>query len=217
MRISLVLASLVALTSAYAAPAGAQNVEGTVQLGLTTDLVSYSKQTLTYDDSDADLETEVTRWGLREGIALEIGYGVSDMIVVGAMASLGGVSQTIDAGGSEGEVSSFSAAIGPKIDFILSPDSNIRPLIGAVIALATSTADSGGPETSILGFEIGARLGMHCFATEGFSITPALAIGYASGSGEIELDTGGIVGTRSVDISASGFKVGLQLGISGWI
>ena len=200
-------------TLAFATTATAQDIEGRFQLGLSTDLVSYTDATLTNDDNDQDADMTTTRWGIRENVLLELGYGVSDMIVIGAMATLGGASQTIDTGAADDEESSeFTAVIGPKIDIVLSPGSTVRPFLGAVIAFATTTGETvGGAETTITGFELGGRLGFHWFAAEGFSVAPALAFVYASGSGEVDL------GTTNVDISMSGIEVALMLGASGWI
>ena len=193
--------------------ATAQDIEGHVQLGLSTDLVSYTDATLTNDDNDQDVDMTTTRWGIRESVLLELGYAVSDMIVVGAMATLGGASQTIDTGAADEEESSeFTAVIGPKIDIVLSPGSTVRPYLGAVIAFATTTGETvGGAETTVTGFELGGRLGLHWFAAEGFSVAPSLAFIYAGGSGEIDL------GTTNVDISMSGIEVALMLGATGWL
>jgi hypothetical protein len=198
---------------AFTTTAAAQDIEGRFQLGLSTDLVSYTDATLTNDDNDEDVDITTTRWGIRESVLLELGYGVSEMIVIGAMATLGGASQTIDTGAADDDESSeFTAVIGPKIDVVLSPGSTVRPFVGAAIAFATTTGEVvGGAETTITGFELGGRLGLHWFAAEGFSVAPSLAFIYASGSGEIDL------GPMNVDISMSGIDVALMLGASGWL
>jgi hypothetical protein len=202
-----------AVMLAFTTTASAQDIDGRFQFGLSTDLVSYTDATLTNDDNDQEVDMTTTRWGVRESVLLELGYGVSDVIVVGAMATLGGASQTIDTGAADDEESSeFTAVIGPKLDVVLSPGSTVRPFLGAVIAFATTTGETvGGAETTITGFELGGRVGVHWFAAEGFSVAPSLAFIYASGSGEIDL------GPSNVDLSMSGIEVALMLGASGWL
>lgn len=206
------LASLVALTSAYSAPAAAQQIEGAVQLALSTDLVSYTSVTLTEEDSDVDRDTTVTQWGIRDGAMLELGYGVTEMIVVGASLALGGISTKVDVGENDGESNNFMAAIGPKIDFVLTPGATVRPFLGAGIAFVTTTEEIvDGAEATLTGFQLSGRLGAQCFAADGFSISPALAFSYSSGSGDVSVDT------ESADISMSGIQVALQVGMNGWI
>jgi hypothetical protein len=196
--------------------AAAQSIQGAVQLGLTTPLVSYTSQTTTNDDTDAEVDITQTNWGIREEVALELGYGLSELIVLGAVATLGGTSQTIklDSVDDEQDGSTFSASVGPKLDVVLSPGSEVRPFVGAWVALgATSSESEGGTETSMLGVQLYGRLGLHWFATETFSVSPSLAIGYSTLSGDVQSDNGG----NSVDVSTSGIHIALLVGVAGWM
>jgi hypothetical protein len=209
----IVMLSLVASLS-FASGAAAQATEGAFQLALSTDLVSYSSVSLEADEFDDDLETKTTRWGLRDQVEIELGYGVGELVVIGAFVTLGGASQELEEGDESREASELTAAIGPKVDVLLSPGAAVRPLVSAYVGFATSSQEVvGGLEQSITGFELGARLGLHWFATEGFSLMPAAMFSYASGSGDIEADGS----PESIDISSSGFQIALMLGASGWI
>jgi hypothetical protein len=194
--------------------AAAQEVQDRFQLALSTDLVSYNSVTLESDLFDDDVKQSNTKWGVHRSVLLELGYGVSDMIVVGAFATLGGVSQSTEQGDEESEVSDFVAMIGPKIDVLLSQGNDVRPFLGAMIALVhQSESVEDGPETSMTGFNVGARLGLHWFASAGFSLMPAVMFAYTSVSGEVEIEDS----TEAPEISQSGFMIGLMLGASGWI
>lgn len=210
------LVSAFACLLALTATAAAQNIEGKVQLGLSTPLIAYTSQTSTNEDNDAEVDLTQTDWGIREQVMLELGYGLSDMIVLGAVAMIGGTSQTIKVDGvdDEQESSAFAASVGPKLDIVLSSGSKVRPFVGAWVALATVSSESpGGTESSMTGAQLFGRLGLHWFAAETFALSPSLAIGYSTLSGDVQSDDGG----RSVDISTSGFNVSLLVGVAGWM
>jgi hypothetical protein len=208
----LVLAFILALTTT----AAAQDIEGRAQLGLTTPIIAYTSQTVTNDDNDVDADVTQTSWGIRENVTLELGYGLSELIVLGAIATIGGTSQTYEVDGvdDEQESSELSVSIGPKLDLVFSPGSDVRPFVGAVVGLAmTSTESPGGTETSMAGPQLLGRLGLHWFAKDSFSLSPSLAFGYSSMSGEVESDDG----SQSVDVSGSAFSISLLIGVAGWI
>jgi hypothetical protein len=198
----------------FTTSAAAQDIQDRFQLALSTDLVTYNSVTFESDLFDDDLEQNTTKWGVHRSVLLELGYGVSEMIVVGAIVTLGGTSQSVEQGDDESEVSDFVAVVGPKIDLLLSQGSDVRPFLGAFIALAhQSDSVEDGAETSMTGFNIGARLGLHCFASTGFSVMPAVMFAYGNVSGEMEIDGS----SETPEISQSGFSLALMLGASGWI
>lgn len=212
-QLCLVLVS-VTLAAVLATSAAAQDIQDRFQLQLSTDLVSYNSVTTESDVFDDDVKQSTTKWGVHRNVLLELGYGVSDMIVVGAFVTLGGTSQTVEQGEDEGEASDFVAVVGPKIDVLLSQGNDVRPFLGAMVALAhQSDSIEDGAETSMTGFNIGARLGLHWFASDGFSLVPAVMFAYGSLSGEVEIEGG----SETPEVSQSGFMLGLMLGASGWI
>src|SRR5688500_14077228 len=99
-----------------AVPARAQLIDEAFQLGLSTSLFSYSDITLESDATGTEVGTKVTRWGIRDSVGLELGYGLNDMLVLGAVVILGGASQTIEPPvGAEEESSEFAVQVGPKL------------------------------------------------------------------------------------------------------
>jgi hypothetical protein len=210
-RSALVLA-LVPLALLAARPASAQFTEGRVQLGLGTALFSYTSGSVEADDSGTEVDTSVIQWGIRNGVTSEVAYGITDTLVLGAFLTLGGISQTVEPmGAAEIESSEFQVAVGPKLDIVFSPGQEVRPFIGFAAGLASESSESGMIETSVLGFQLIGALGLRWFAADGFSLDPALQIGWGLASGE----TG--PAAAPVDINASAFNVGLRLAVSGWI
>jgi hypothetical protein len=53
---------------------------------------------------------------------------------------------------------------------------------------------------------------LRCFLFDGFSIDPALVVGFRIGSG-----TTSPAGAADIDYSVSGFRVGLSVSMSGWL
>jgi hypothetical protein len=94
----------VGLVSLISITAKAQTVAGALQLGLGTSIVRYSSTTYTQTiptagagnvDHSADMTD--TTWGVasRNGATLEVGYGLSDMFVLGGMLQFGGLSESV--------------------------------------------------------------------------------------------------------------------------
>ncbi len=193
----------------------AQSTEGAFQVGLTTPVFGYAKSSIEYDD-DTQVDVSGVTWGVREEAMLELGYGVSDAVVLGAIAMLGGASQSAeldepDIETDESDSSNFVLLLGPKLDLQFG-EGAARPFVGGHIALLTASAEDEDSETSTLGFQLGGRVGVRWFPVPGFSLDPALSVSYARASGEIEPD-----GDDAIDVSTSGFSVLVMLGASGWI
>jgi outer membrane protein W len=201
--------------------ARAQKTEGAFQLGLSTSVLSYSTGTLEVESEtlglEADADISTTSWGIGEDspVTLELGYGVTDMLVIGGFLRLGGTSQETDYDQAEfpdSESSEFSMLLGPKLDVMFSPGNTVRPFVGAGVGLLIqSSEDADENETSLTGFQLVGRAGLRAFLADGFSLDPALDIGWGTASGEAESAVG------DLDLSASVFNVGVSLGLSGWI
>jgi opacity protein-like surface antigen len=236
--------SVIGFASIVTTQAKAQNIEHALQLGLGTNFLAYSNTTLT-QDQPADLNNpnngrtveyktvnRTTEWGLsnRSGINLEVGYGITDSLVLGGMLQLGGWVNTTGANTITNDTSrltnsTFSLFIGPKIDYMFLPDSMVRPFIGGAIGLVRQTYSTeqetvGSVTTNNLdigttGVGLLARGGIRWFLTPGFSIDPALVFGINTGTGSTEYPLRG--GRRSDDTTATGYSIGLSLAFSGWI
>jgi opacity protein-like surface antigen len=237
--------SIIGFASMVSTQAKAQNIEHALQLGLGTNFLTYSSTTLTQDVSQPDPNdprrevtvqyktvNRTTEWGLsnRSGINLEAGYGITDSLVLGGILQLGGWSnttgpKTITNGDPRITNSTFSLFIGPKLDFMLLPDSMVRPFVGAAIGLVRQTysieqetqnnVTTNPANIGTTGVGLLARAGVRWFLTPGFSIDPALVFGVNTGSGSTEHPNG--QGRQSDDTTATGYSIGLSLAFSGWI
>jgi opacity protein-like surface antigen len=232
--------SIVGLASLISTHASAQNIERALQLGLGTNLITYSSASITQNvpaGNGTTIEYEsvnrTTVWGLgsRNNVTFEGGYGITDSLVLGGMLELGGWSNTtgpdtITAGDPRRTDSMFSLFLGPKLDFMLLPDSVVRPFIGGAIGLVrqsysietTNQNNITEPQADfgVTGVGLLARAGIRWFLTPGFSIDPAFVFGFATASGSTGTPVGGGA-TRNDDTSATGYTLGLRVGFSGWI
>jgi hypothetical protein len=209
------------VAASVAAPtAHAQETAGAFQLGLSTSFISYTSGTTDLELPGGDVSADVSgvNWGLtgENGVVLELGYGVTEIVILGGFVQLGGSSQTTQVdlpGEPEVDRTEFGLLIGPKIEAMFSQGSTVRPFIGAGVGFLLSSVDDEdtGNDTSLTGVQLLGRLGLRAFAAEGFSIDPAVVFGWATASGEVD------TGPTNVDTSFSAFNVGLGLGFSGWI
>jgi hypothetical protein len=182
--------------------------EGAFQLGLYTTFVRYEPLHLE-DEAGGERDDTELFWGLAENpVVLELGYGLSDKLVLGGTLGLGGRSITQESGGQEQEGSEFMFELGPKLDFMFSPGAKVNPFIGAQVLVHLESFE---PDTSVTAFLFLARFGLRAFVTDSFSIDPALVAGGGIGSGS------GGDGPAEYDFDVSGFRVGLNLGFSGWM
>jgi hypothetical protein len=220
MRESLVaVCSLFSIAVLWPNVAEAQEVAGRFQLGLGTPVFTYSSiGTEVGDDPSVEVDVATTNWGVHDAAVLELGYGLSNALVLGGVLQLGGTSTTseLDAPGSEESTqSSFEVMVGPKIDYMFSEGSRVRPFVSGVIALLHSSTsnddDDDDDGLSMTGVMLQGGVGLRWFATPGFSLDPSLRLGWSTISGDNEQ------GNTSTDVSASGVSVSLNVGFSGWI
>jgi hypothetical protein len=232
--------SIIGFAFVVSAQAKAQNIEHSLQLGLGTNFLTYESGTITQNQPQPDGSTleyktvdQTTTWGFssRNPLSLEAGYGITDSLVIGGMLQLGGWANTIGAqnvtaaGGRQHE-SRFSLFIGPKLDFMLLPDSMVRPFVGGAIGLVrrTDTIETTNQnnitttqsDLGQTGIGLMARAGIRWFLTPGFSIDPAFMFGFGWTSGGIDVPAGAGA-TRNIDTSANGYTVGLSVAFSGWV
>lgn len=197
------------------APRVSSAEEGEFQLGLATPFLTYSNLTVETEFAGVSAETKTTEveWGIQHSVVGELGYGVTPNIVVGGFVQLGGTSGSSEPeGGDEVDSSEFGLLLAPKFDYVFSPGDKIQPFVGAMLGLSMSSQSEEEAEASLTGFQVLGRFGIRAFpGNKEFSIDPSLMLGYVSASGDVE--GGGL----SADLSASGFQIGVFLGVSGWI
>jgi hypothetical protein len=99
---------------------------------------------------------------------------------------------------------------GPKLDFQFGAGSKVQPFVG-ILALIRLESGERGSDYNAFMFEPLARVGLRAFITDSLSLDPALVAGAGFGSGSV--DQGG----TDADFSVSGFRVGLNVGFSGWM
>jgi len=187
-----------------------------LQLGLSAPFVRYSSFKRTADNGQTDKNSN-TQWGLLRAAALELGYGISDFVVIGAVVQLTG-----DSNSSEfSDASTFGLFIGPKLDLQLDTSTRFKPFFGAVLGLNYASAESTPKNTSSLSastnqqtlFRMQARVGVHWFVTDAASVDLALTGGFETGSSTSEVSS---VPTGPQSFAASGAFIGLNLGMSVW-
>jgi hypothetical protein len=183
--------------------------EGAFQLGMYTTFVRYEPLGIEYEGG-LEIDTSTLRWGLGNNpVALELGYGLTDQLVFGGTLGLGGESYTVEQNNTESDGSEFNFEFGPKLDFMFSPGAKVNPFIGAQVLVRLDSQDP--PDISTTSFLFLARFGLRAFLTDTFSIDPALVAGGGFGSGSEETMNG------DADFDLSGFRIGLNLGFSGWM
>lgn len=224
-----VLSSL-ALASLYATSANAQSTDGALQLGLGTDVLTYTSGSQTWEFPGGEQETETSSfaWGFGQhnGINLEGGYGLGDSLVIGGFVALGGRSESakeVRDNANEGTDSEFTFGLAPKLDYMFLPTSRFRPFLGGAVGITHQSfkEETHDPQSGITridrkvgltGLLLMARVGVRCFLTPGFSLDPALTFGLIpTASGSVQ------AGPVSTDASASQFSIGLSLAASGWV
>jgi opacity protein-like surface antigen len=204
----------------YGAEPEITSVDGLLQLSLGTYFVRYTSSSQSFDMA-GDVSRTDLNWGFSSSspVFLEGGYGITDKLVIGGVLQLGGISSSIEAamGGAKFDSSGFDLLLAPKVDYHFLPTSKINPFVGGMLGVeinSVSTPAAGGltSDDSQTNFTLLARGGLRCFLFDGFSIDPALVVGFRIGSG-----TNSPAGAADLDYSTSGFRVGLSVSMSGWL
>jgi hypothetical protein len=195
------------------APQEMPSSAGAIQLSLGMQLVRYRATSMTGDDNGGEADVSTLNWGFANSspIQLEIGYGITDQIIVGGVLQLGGDSDTFESGGMKLDESTFDFVLMPKGDYQFSPGSKLNPFVGAMLGIGLTSQSAAGLDTSMTMFVMQARVGLRYFLTDSLSVDPALVGGFGVGGGSQEAN-----GT-SVGFSSTAFQVGLAVGLSGWL
>jgi len=218
--------------SCLSGTAQAQNTAGALQIGLGTDVVTYTSQsgTVQYPQPVGDVaaDRKTTRWGFgsHSGINLEGGYGIGDSLVVGGFVSLGSWSQkdqTNRGNEIEVKVTTLNLMLAPKIDYMFLPGQSFRPFLGGALGITHQTethqtrsatnVTRTQSDDSLTGLAVMLRAGVRCFLTPGFSIDPAFIFAWTPTASGSHTDANAL----KYDMSASGYTLGLTVAASGWV
>lgn len=194
---------------------------GRLQLGLSAPLIRYSSFTRS-GNNQPDQESSSVQWGLLRAPVVELGYGLSDVFVIGVAAQLSGESNS----SSVSDTSAFGIFIGPKLDLQLDTSTRFKPFVGVALGLSYSSSENA-PKGTGLGvltasnsqtttFRMQARVGVRCFVTDDVSLDLALAGGFDTGSSTAAVTSATGVTSQSPKLDASGSFFGLYLGTSIW-
>ena len=212
-----------------------------LQIGLSTALVGHSalaEEFETNTNGTQDNDVSLTTWGPAGGVTLELGYGISDQLLLGALLTIGGSSESNEQTGAatantgQGQIqgtatvqlperSTFTFLGGPKLDYMFANSSELKPYVGGAVLvhvldseIKTPDNNLNGSTKSSLGAVFLGRLGLRGFVLDDFSLDAALVGGFRIGSGSFEPTA---TPTDDRDFSISGFQVGIEVGLSGWV
>jgi hypothetical protein len=211
------LASSLALAAVFSSVGAvhAENIDGAIAVGAAFPIVAYTKMSEEVDlPVVIDRTVSDTTWGVAENpLEVMMGYGLSDDMLLGGFLRLGGTNHTEEVENQgDTELTRTIFGIGPVFEYLFLPGGSARPFVGGVLSLGHESADLGGVERSRTLFGLAARGGVHIFLIPGLSLDPSLQLGFqAILSGEDE------AGGGNVDVSGSGFNIGLRLGLTGWL
>lgn len=183
----IVVAALVLSSLLMPDTASAQAVKGKTCVGLQVDMLDVSSHTSRSDQTVWEISVGplAPRWfselrGLPP-LNLDLAYGASDSIVVGAFTSVGIMS--LQSGDDSDSSSIARIALMPHVDFLMSPGSAFRPFVGLLGGVTHVTGQLFDDDDSSTFVSIGASLGGYSFVTESLSMGPRLALTYTPGIG----------------------------------
>jgi hypothetical protein len=199
------------------APAPDSGVDGAFQLGLSTGVLSYQSTSFELENDGPTVDASSVTWGIRNDVSVELGYGLSRNIVLGGVLNLGGDSNTAkQRNAPDQNESEFSLALGPKLDVMFGSGGKVMPFVGALVLVDHQSGDTGdGNESSQTVFSFGARLGLRAFLVESLSLDPSIFVGGHVGSGSSKSTDN--ASTFEQDYSVSGFQIGVNIALSGWL
>jgi hypothetical protein len=190
-------------SAAPVATPNAARILGAFQLGVGVGLLRYASLAAAAAQRD-----ESTSWGFpRAPLLLDVGYGLSERVVLGAQLGFAGESGAADSRNARQRGHGYEFMLGPKFDFVIAPRSSVSPFIGALASVGTGAAGSSSDSIKSSLFRVGLRGGLRYFALHGLSLDPALSVAGVFGSKSA-------AGGSSNDVS--GLEVGASLGMSAW-
>jgi opacity protein-like surface antigen len=209
MRSSMLLAALwtaaalAGFSTVGPSPAHAQAIEGAVRLHLEVPFLAYQSTTSTLEGVDDGTTASTVAVGPGDaGLGFGIGYGLSDMLVLGTNVAL--QFRSINTENSD-SVTGVGFQLMPYLEAVFGSDS-ARPFVGANLILQINDVD----DFSSTLFGAGALGGVHLFLTDSLSFDLSARLYFLTGSRHVT--------TTIVDLENDVTQIGLLalIGISGW-
>jgi hypothetical protein len=199
MRTLLIALGAIALS---ASSASAQ-IDGSLRLHLEVPVLAYVSESNTPEGADESTVSYLSVGPGSAGFGMGLGYGLSEMIVLGTNLAFQLTSISPDEGDS---VSVTTAQIQPYFEAVFG-EGTARPFVGAHLSLEINSTEN--TDTTLFG--LGALGGVHIFLADSFSFDISGRLSFATGSRTVELEP---TGEAETDISQIGFLV--LIGVSGW-
>lgn len=143
---------------------------------------------------------------------LEVGYGVTDNILIGALFQLASYGETIEANGGKTPMNDFSFTVAPKFDYQFSPSARLNPFVGALVSITLHSKKYTTLTNSNTLYGIAARAGLRYFVLDQLSIDPLVTLGLNFGSGKQKIEA--MPTPIEFENSLSGFQFALAMGVS---
>jgi hypothetical protein len=202
MRTLLIALGAIALT---ASSASAQMIDGSLRLHLELPVFGYQSTEITGEGADDGVTTSrITIGPGSSTLGLGLGYGVSEMIVLGTNLVLQHQSIKPDEGDSVGVT---TVQILPYLEVVFG-EGTTRPFVGGQLMLQINSTEN--TDTTLFG--LGGLGGVHIFLTDSFSFDVSGRLYFLTGSTTFE--SGGAA--DDIEADASELGVLLLIGLSGW-
>lgn len=189
-------AGLFITTTASAAP-----TESRLQLSLAGQFVGYERLSI------SGLTTSTTGFGLATpSVGVGVAGGIGKNFVLGGRLAFATQNSSPEGGDS---VSQTQVAVSLIPEYVFDGDA-IRPFLSATFGYDHVSADAGATQRAGVsgGTAVaGGGIGVHCFATDSFSIDPSVSLLYE----------GGTIAFNSDSHDVSGFAVMGTIAFSGWL
>jgi hypothetical protein len=197
------------VTKQLEAPATAATVRGKLTLGVGFSALSYEREVQTYE-----VKLTSRQIGAFGAPSLQLGYGVTDHLLMGFAVSVIGWTGESTLGGSSNDDGALTATVSVLPSYEFENASIVRPFIGAMLAVQLHPEDSN--RGSYWRVAVGGRAGLRIFVSPGLSIDCALS---GDGGGGRGREKALALGSRKLDTwgPITRWQVGLQLGVSAWV
>jgi hypothetical protein len=195
-----------------------RSLSGKVQLGLSIPTLRYTRTTLDMGSTKTHAQSVGT--GFFSELRLDVGYVVSESIVLGGWLSMQAASTTTTFEAAPSPViesfsNAYDFALGPKLDFHALPGAILCPFFGAAVGLRLHPKDASAVSFAGVNFE--ARAGLRWFVAEGASVDVAVFGGASISNYRQGPRKGQFAYVLPDDGSRQVYSVGLSFGLSAWI
>lgn len=206
----LLYAAFSAGIAGIAGRAAAQSPDGRFKLGMETAIFEYSSR-----ETDAGSGASTANDSIDEvsfGIAtsrsgVELAYGVSDTIVVGARLMF--VHRSTETAPGTPDVDTTQFGFVPHLDYVFPSGDSARVFLGPMVGVMLADVEHNSTQL----FLFGGSFGAHIFAARRFSIDPRLSVAYALG----KTDVAAVPPAPDLRADAREIAVSAMLGISAWL